>query len=117
MSIKVSFEGWVNEVKTFDWGNVVKVSHNQNSKNALTGEWEVIGKDYLDITVTPEQLSYIRNAKVVKVEGTLKVSTYPKKDGTFGVAMKVWATSIEPVERTKSYASQIPDIAEADMPF
>lgn len=118
MSIKVSFEGWVNEVKNFDWGNVLRVTHDQRSKNALTGEWETTGKDYIDVTVTNEQLSYINGAKVVSVTGSLKVGTYAKKDGSTGVALKVRAIEIQPVERgSRSVASQIPDIPVEDMPF
>jgi len=118
MSIKVTFEGWVNEVKTFDWGNVMRVTHDVRTKNALTGEWETTSKDYLDVTVTNEQLSYVNGAKVVNVTGSLKVSTYAKKDGSTGVALKVRALEIAPVERKiKATFNQIPDIAEADMPF
>lgn len=98
MAVKVEFEGWVNEVKVFDWGTVLKVSHDQRAKNDA-GEWETIGKDYFDVTVTAEQASAIAAAKVIKVAGTLKVGTYVKKDGTNGVALKVRAQEVSPVER------------------
>lgn len=98
MSIKVEFEGWVNDVKSFEWGHVLRVTHDQRAKNDA-GQWETVGKDYLDVTVTSDQLSTLHDSKVVKVAGSLKVSTYTKKDGSVGVALKVRASHIEPVQR------------------
>lgn len=97
MAITVEFEGYVNEVKAFSWGNVAKVSHSQRAKNDATGQWETVGKDYLDVTL-PDGVTVADNS-IVKVRGSLKVSTYDKKDGTTGVALKVRAYEIEAVER------------------
>jgi single-stranded DNA-binding protein len=102
MAINVEFEGYANEVKSFSWGNVVKVSHNQRAKNDA-GQWETVGKDYFDVTL-PEGTSVQENT-LVKVTGTLKVGTYDKKDGTTGVALKVRAQSVQPVQRGGSAAS------------
>lgn len=98
MAIKVEFEGWVNEAKVFDWGTVLKVTHDQRAKNDA-GEWETVSKDYIDVTITPEQASAIASAKVVRVAGTLKVGTYEKRDGSTGIALKVRAQEVAPVER------------------
>jgi single-stranded DNA-binding protein len=98
MAIKVEFEGWVNDRAVFDWGTVLKVTHDQRAKNAA-GEWETVGKDYIDVTVTPDQARAVASAKVVKVSGSLKVGTYDKRDGSKGVSLKVRATDVAPVER------------------
>jgi hypothetical protein len=99
MAIKVEFDGWVNEVKEFDWGTVLKVSHDQRAKNAA-GEWETVGKDYFDVTVTADQARAIGSAKVVHIVGNLrKVETFEKRDGSVGVSVKVRATEVSPVER------------------
>lgn len=117
MSIKVEFEGWVNEVKSFEWGHVLRVTHDQRAKNDQTGQWETVGKDYLDVTVTSDMLSTLHDAKVVRVVGNLKVGTYEKKDGTFGVALKVRATELSPVERAKKAGPISGAAAWVEAPF
>ena len=116
MAITVTFEGYVNEVKTFSWGTVAKVSHSQRAKNDA-GVWETVGKDYLDVTV-PEGVTVSEN-QIVKVTGTLKVGTYDKKDGTVGIALKVRGQEITAVERVKAVntAPNQPALADDEMPF
>lgn len=104
MAINVEFEGYVNEVKALNWGVVAKVSHSQRAKNEVTGQWETVGKDYLDVTL-PEG-EFVNEGDLVRVKGTLKVGTYEKRDGGTGVAMKVRAQEISPVERRKPSADQ-----------
>lgn len=121
MAIKVTFEGFVNEVKTFDWGTVLRMAHSQRAKNDATGQWETVGKDYIDVTVNDG--ANIQEGTILAVEGTLKVSTYEKRDGTTGVALKVRATDFYAVERNNSQAAA-PDWGTAvkglpsdEMPF
>lgn len=97
MAINIEFEGYVNEVKGFSWGWVAKVAHSQRAKNEQTGQWETVGKDYIDVTL-PDGVNVNENT-IVRVKGTLKVGTYEKKDGTTGVALKVRAQEVTPVER------------------
>lgn len=99
MAITVEFEGWLNDVKQFDWGHVLKVSHDQRAKNEATGEWETVGKDYIDVTVTPEQFAAVNGARKVRVIGSLKVSTFNKSDGSTGVALKVRAKDVTRIEK------------------
>lgn len=126
MAVNVIFEGFVNEVKPFSWGTVAKVSHSQRAKNDATGQWETVGKDYFDVTL-PEGVS-IPEGELVRVEGTLKVGTYDKKDGTTGVALKVRAQSIRKVERgnrdavaaAKEVLAPVPDswtAVDTELPF
>ena len=98
MALNIEFEGFVQETKPFSWGNVAKVAHNQRAKNAA-GEWETTGKDYLDV-VLPDGVVVSDNS-LISVKGTFKVSTYPKKDGTQGVSIKVNAKEVSPVVRGK----------------
>lgn len=117
MAIKVDFEGWVNEVKSFDWGTVLRVTHDQRAKNDA-GVWETVAKDYIDVTVTPDLLQALGDSKVVRVLGSLKVSTYPKKDGTTGVALKVRASELVPVQRGAKVESLSPASADGwNAPF
>ena len=110
MAINVEFDGWVNEVKVLDWGTILKVSHDQRAKNDA-GEWETVGKDYFDVTVTADQAAVVGSAKKVHIIGTLKVGTYQKRDGGTGVALKVRAQSVSVVERTQA------SVETVDAPF
>jgi len=126
MAVNVIFEGFVNEVKPFSWGTVAKVSHSQRAKNDATGQWETVGRDYFDVTL-PEGVT-IPEGELVRVEGTLKVGTYDKKDGTTGVALKVRAQSVRKVERgprdavaaAKEVLAPVPDswtAVDTELPF
>lgn len=99
MAIEVKFEGFVNEVKQFSWGTVIKVAHSRRAKNDATGEWETVGKDYFDVTL-PDGEPTPAEGSIIRVVGNLsKVDTFEKRDGTTGVALKVRAFEIEPVDR------------------
>ena len=121
MAISINFEGWIQDRKDFDWGTVLKISHDQRAKNPATGEWETVGKDYFDVTVTTDQLHLIGDAKLVAVAGTLrKVDTFAKKDGSTGVALKVKALELTPVQRGQKVAASAPEIPSswtASAPF
>lgn len=103
MAISIEFEGWVNEVKPTEWGAFVSVAHSQRAKNAA-GEWETVGKDYLDVAVNAELLPAIEGADIVRVVGTLKAGAYVKKDGSAAPSLKVSAKEITPVVRDQRNA-------------
>lgn len=105
MAITIQFEGWVNEIKATEWGAFVTVAHDQRAKNDATGEWETIGKDYVDVSVKRDLLPIVENAKVISVVGTLKAGAFIKRDGTAGVSLKVNAKEIAPVERGSRQSS------------
>lgn len=105
MAIHVEFEGYVNEVKTFDWGQVVKMTHQRRAKNALTQEWETIGKDYIDVTLA-EGVELPEINSVAKVKGTMQVNLYEKTDGGKGLGIKVRAQEISKVERGGKAAAE-----------
>lgn len=107
MALNLEFEGYVNEIKQFSWGSIAKVSHSQRAKNEATGQWETVGKDYLDVTVPDGAI--VDEGSLVKVKGTLKVGTYDKKDGTQGIALKVRAQEITPVVRNTQTTTAVDD--------
>jgi hypothetical protein len=100
MALKIEFEGYVNEVKTFGWGTALRMSHSQRAKNKETGLWETIGKDKLDV-ILPDGFNpeLIKEGMILNVLGSFKVETFEKRDGTLDYAFKVRATDIEQVER------------------
>lgn len=114
MAVNVIFEGYVNEVKQFGWGNVAKVSHSQRAKNDATGEWETVGKDYFDVTL-PEGVA-LAEGQIVSVEGILKVGTYDKKDGSTGISLKVRAKTVNTVERGSTGRTAPAKTTQASVP-
>lgn len=122
MALNVSFDGWLNEVKTLDWGTVLVVTHDQRAKNDA-GQWETVSKDWIDVTVQPDQAQGLESG-LVHVEGTLKVGTYAKKDGSTGIKLRVRATSVTPVQRGQYHSTQTvslpasnPAPADDELPF
>lgn len=107
MAIQIEFRGYVNEVRTFDWGTSYSVSHNQVKKTP-DGKWETVGKDYFSV-VGPA--GFQENDQVT-VKGTLKTKFYDKKDGSGkGVALQVRAQEMNRVEReTPKQSSPVLDV-------
>lgn len=89
--IKVEFTAYVNEVKTFDWGTVLKVAHAQVKKNDA-GEWETVGRDYFDV-IAPAGVK-VKEGDKLDIIGKLKTKLYDKKDGSKGISLEVRADSI-----------------------
>jgi single-stranded DNA-binding protein len=96
--IRVEFKGYVNGVRTFDWGVVYNVAHNQVTKNHQ-GEWETVGRDYFSVVAPKDAPAFAENDQV-EIVGKLKTKTYEKKDGTGkGVSLEVRAETMVKVER------------------
>ena len=96
--IKVEFKGYVNGVRTFEWGTVYNVSHNQVRKNHQ-GEWETVGRDYLSV-VGP---AGFQENDQVEVVGRLKTKLYDKRDGSGkGISLEVRADEMRKVERNNN---------------
>lgn len=92
MAIPVGpFQAYVNEVKTFDWGVVANVAHNQVRKNDA-GEWENVGRDYFSVILPANTL--VNKGDKVEVTGKLKTKLYDKTDGSKGVSLEVRAESV-----------------------
>lgn len=101
MALSLSFTGFVEEVKTFDWGSVVTVSHSNRQKNDA-GQWETTSRDYIDVTVDPSsEFGWLLQAQKglrVAITGNAKLSTYNKKDGSAGVRIKLYPKEVETFE-------------------
>ena len=107
---KIIVTGWLNDTKSFDWGNVAKVAVDQRRKNEATDEWETVDKTIYDVIYE----GYIPEAKQVIVTGRIvSTNTYEKRDGTTGASIKVRADSIEAVVDSAPALS----VASADAPF
>ena len=113
MALQLTFTGFVEEVKTFNWGSVVTVSHSQRQKNDA-GEWETVGRDYIDISIDPtSEFGWMLDAQKgqrVTATGNAKLSTYEKKDGSAGVRIKLWPKEIDIVESQAT-------VDTSDVPF
>lgn len=102
MAIEVKFTGFVNEVKKFDWGTVLKVSHNQVKKNDV-GKWETVSRDYFDVIVDGS-VQFAENDRI-DVVGKLKTKLYDKKDGSKGVALEVRGDDVKKSSQSSTPAA------------
>jgi len=98
MALSLTFTGFVEEAKTFDWGSVVTVTH-ANRKQNEQGKWETISRDYIDVSVDPSSefgwlLTAERGTRVT-ITGNAKLSTYDRKDGTSAVKIKLYPKAVE----------------------
>lgn len=115
MAISISFTGWANELLTFEWGSVLKVSHKNRRKNDA-GEWETVSTDYIDVVIDKnnrDQFTEVLDAQYparVTVQGNAKFGTYEGKNGT-GISIKVYPSEVT-FQSSDQYAS-----AGADAPF
>lgn len=123
MAMELTFTGWLNEVKTFDWGTVLKVSHSVRKKDD-NGDWQTVSKDYVDVIIDTnkrDEFSSVIEAPVpcrVDVTGNCKPANYTNKDGEVVNYMKVWPNAIEVVEKdfVQTFAASAA-AASQDVPF
>ena len=94
----IQVTGWLNDVKSFDWGAAAKVSVDQRKQNA-EGQWETVDKTVYDVTFE----GAFPEAKQVTVEGRVTgLNIFEKRDGTTGVSIKVRAESVVAVGEKES---------------
>lgn len=89
---QITVTGWLNDVKEFSWGTAIKVSVDVRKKTEA-GAWETVDKTIYDVTT--DQPLNLGDTKQVRVTGRISgTSTFQKRDGTTGAAVKVRAESI-----------------------
>jgi len=90
----IELTGWLNDVKEFSWGVALKVAVDVRKKNHQD-EWETVDKTIYDVTT--DQRPTLEGVKQVKVKGRISgTSTFQKRDGSTGSAVKVRANTITP---------------------
>ena len=120
MAMELTFTGWLNDVKEFDWGTVLKMSHSVRRKDE-SGNWETVGKDFVDVIIDPAkrgEFSHALEAPVpcrMAVTGNAKPAHYTNNVGDTVVYMKVWASAIEVVE--SDFAPKTEGTEYIDTPF
>ena len=88
----IELTGWLNDVKSFDWGTALKVSVDVRKKT-LDGNWETVDKTVYDVTT--DGRTALEGVKQVTVKGRISgTSTFQKRDGSTGSAIKVRADSV-----------------------
>lgn len=120
MAISVTFTGFLQTVKHFDWGTIIEMAHTNRKRNQA-GEWETVSTDYIDVVVDLADKEAYRHlydlpkSTRLAVTGNMKFNAYLKRDGEAGAKMKVWADTIEvvgnPVQTVKTILEPV------DAPF
>jgi hypothetical protein len=90
----VTVTGWLNDVKDFQWGRAIKVGVDVRKKNDQD-EWETVDKTIYDVT-TDSQVALDGVKQVVVVGRIVGTSTFAKRDGSTGSAIRVRAESVTP---------------------
>ena len=91
----IEVTGWLNDTKEFDWGTVLKLSVDVRKKTEA-GAWETVDKTIYDVVTDGKQA--LEGVKQVKVTGRITgTSTFQKRDGSTGSAVRVRAEKVEHV--------------------
>jgi hypothetical protein len=105
-SVKVT--GWLNDVKSFDWGTALKVAVDVRKQNGQ-GEWETVDKTIYDVT-TGDKVA-LDGVKQVTVTGRIVgTATFQKRDGSTGSAVRVRANMIQATEAPTASVSQMQEL-------
>jgi len=109
MSIDISFTGYVNEVRTMDWGRVLSVSHQQRQRSVNGDGWETVGYDYLDVIPAEHDL-VIQKGDLIDIMGKLKTRKYTTKDGEQRMSLQVRAHNIKHKMGQKRGAAAVQEV-------
>ena len=94
---QIELTGWLNDVKEFQWGRALKVAVDQRKQNEQ-GDWETVDKTVYDVTTNDS--TPLENVKQVTIVGRITgTSTFQKRDGSMGSAIKVRADSVSAVDQ------------------
>jgi hypothetical protein len=116
MAMEITFSGWLNDIKKFDWAYVLKCAHHVRKKNGDT--WETVSKDYIDVIVEDlSQFPQITEDSVpcrIKVTGNFKPASYERTDQSGEretiLYTKVWAKDIEILEGSQGASAAMDDV-------
>ena len=91
---QIQLTGWLNDVKDFEWGRVLKVGVDVRKKTDA-GTWETVDKTIFDVTT--DNRSPLEGVKQVVVTGRIVgTNVFQKRDGSSGFSIKVRAENVEP---------------------
>lgn len=115
MAMELTFTGWLNDVKSFDWGTVLKMSHSVRKKDEA-GNWQTVSKDFVDVIIDNDkrgEFEHVLSATVpcrVNVTGNAKPAHYTNNVGDTVVYMKVWANAAEVLEQDYVKSTPVEDV-------
>jgi hypothetical protein len=117
MAMEMTFSGWLNDIKKFDWAYVLKCAHHVRKKNDA-GEWETVSKDYIDVIVDDlSAFPHITEDIVpcrIKVSGNFKPASYSRTTDTGETETmlysKVWAKEIAILENSFGSSAAMDDV-------
>jgi hypothetical protein len=130
MAIEIKFTGFINEVKTLDFGYVVRCSHAHRYKNE-DGDWSTASYTNIDLIIRKDKSSEYTDLLAaeegsrITVTGFGKPGAYLKKDGDPAAKLTIDHPTeyvIEPKRDAVSAVQEILDpafqeILTEDVPF
>lgn len=117
MAMEITFSGWLNDIKKFEWAYVLKCAHHVRRKDD-NGQWVTASKDYIDVIVEDmSQFPWLTEDVVpcrIKVSGNFKPAHYERTSETgereVVVYTKVWAKEIEKIENDFGAPAAMDDV-------
>lgn len=130
MAIEIKFTGFINEIRTLDFGYVVKCSHAHRYKNE-DGDWSTASYTNIDLIIRKEKANEYTDllsageGSRITVTGYGKPNAYLKKDGDPAASLNIDHPTeyvIEPKKDAVSVVQEILDpafqqILKEDVPF
>jgi hypothetical protein len=122
MAIEIKFTGFINEVKSLDFGYVVKCSHAHRYKNE-DGDWSTASYTNIDLIVRKDKASEYtdllaaENGSKITASGYGKPSAYLKKDGDPAASLTIDHPTEYVIEPKRDAVGVVQDILDPNIPF
>ena len=122
MAIEIKFTGFINEVKSLDFGYLVKCSHAHRYKNE-DGDWSTASYTNIDLIIRKDKASEYtdllaaENGSRITVTGFGKPSAYLKKDGDPAASLTIDHPTEYVIEPKRDAVGVVQDILDPSIPF
>lgn len=123
MAIEIKFTGFINEVKTLDFGYVVRCSHAHRYKNE-DGDWSTASYTNIDLIIRKDKageytdLLAADEGSRVTVTGFGKPAGYLKQNGEVGTKLTIDNPTEWMIEPKRDAAGVVKDILDPNLaPF
>lgn len=122
MAIEIKFTGFINEVKSLDFGYVVKCSHAHRYKNE-DGDWSTASYTNIDLIISKDKANDFTDllaapeGSKVSVTGYGKPTAYLKKDGDPAASLVINHPTEYVIEAKKDAIGVVRDILDPNIPF
>jgi hypothetical protein len=122
MAIEIKFTGFINEVKTLDFGYVVKCGHAHRYRSE-DGDWVTASYSNIDLIISKDKASEYtdllaaENGSKITASGYGKPNAYLKKDGDPAASLTIDHPTEYVIEPKRDAVGVVQDILDPSIPF